>query len=144
MLTRIELEVLRLIGKNSFLNSTNFESDNDFDCACETAQNLLDRNLICSLMASYTVLFTGSCSHTERPFTMNHTGFGSKYALAGSFSLSTDVVMRALSNCSPWTLPHLNVPQGYSCNYDMEATFLRLINVKPPNDSKPIITPIII
>ena len=70
-----EFELLMLLKKNPFLNRNNFESDDAFDYACEMAKELLNDNVI--------------SSNEARPFTMNNTGNGAKYGLAGSFLLST-------------------------------------------------------
>lgn len=75
MLTEKEFQLLTLLKKNSFLKREDFESDEAFDYACEMARVLLDSKLL----------------HTSanQPFRKNNTGQGSKYAIAGAFSLST-------------------------------------------------------
>ncbi len=78
-LDKKEIELLLLIKKHSFLNREMFESDNDFDYSCKVAKNLINKGLI--------------QSNVSNPFTMNHTGIGSTYGLAGSFFLSDEAKM---------------------------------------------------
>ena len=75
MITEQEFNFLRVIREKAFIKREDFESDEEFDYACELAREMLDQDLV--------------LTHSTKPFVMNNTGQGAKYGIAGKFSIST-------------------------------------------------------
>ncbi len=78
MVTEKEFDLLLLLKSHPFIQRGNFKSDKEFDYACEMTRDFLVHQLV----------------HTSsnKPFQTNNTGKGSKYSIAGKFSLSATAI----------------------------------------------------
>lgn len=78
MVLQYEFKLLQQLKLDPFLKREQFDSDEDFDYACEVARALMTYGLL--------------HSSQKNSFQKSHTGRGSTYAIAGKFELSSEAL----------------------------------------------------